>query len=346
MRILIATGIYPPDVGGPAQYALNVEKVWKSLGHQVDAKTFRLERKMPAGLRHVFYFFKCLPKATRADFIFILDTWSAALPAVLLGWLFRKKIIIRVGGDFLWESYLERTGDLLPLPRFYEKRPRLNFKERIISRLTGFVLRRASRLAFNSDWQRNIMIPAYGLNPEKTSIVLNFFGEKLPFTPPACQSLSEAKAGRPAAKNFIFAARAIKLKNTDNLRRAFAEAKKKDPSLSLDERLTSHEKLFERLASCYAVILPSVSEVSPNLILDALRFSKPFILTRECGLYETLKGVGLFVDPLSVSDITEKILMLADAKTYKHYQIKARRFSFAHSWEEIAEEFLALAKRT
>ncbi|MDO8590908.1 MAG: hypothetical protein Q7R65_02930, partial [bacterium] len=111
MKILIATGIYPPDIGGPAQYAFNVEKVWKNWGHQVDVRSFRFERMFPTGVRHVIYFFKCFPSALRAVFILVLVTWSVALPAIFLGWLLRKKTIIRTGGDFLWESYVERTND-------------------------------------------------------------------------------------------------------------------------------------------------------------------------------------------------------------------------------------------
>ena len=29
MKILIATGIYPPELGGPAEYAKNLEYIWK-----------------------------------------------------------------------------------------------------------------------------------------------------------------------------------------------------------------------------------------------------------------------------------------------------------------------------
>ena len=35
MKILISTGIYPPDIGGPAQYARNLYATWKKQGHDV-----------------------------------------------------------------------------------------------------------------------------------------------------------------------------------------------------------------------------------------------------------------------------------------------------------------------
>lgn len=52
------------------------------------------------------------------------------------------------------------------------------------------------------------------------------------------------------------------------------------------------------------------------MILEAIRFNKPFITTRETGIYERLKDVGLFVDPENTKDITEKILFLADPDNY------------------------------
>ena len=60
MKILIATGIYPPDIGGPAQYARGVEEAWKKEGHEVKVLAFRLERKIPTGIRHLYYFFRVL----------------------------------------------------------------------------------------------------------------------------------------------------------------------------------------------------------------------------------------------------------------------------------------------
>jgi glycosyltransferase involved in cell wall biosynthesis len=82
--------------------------------------------------------------------------------------------------------------------------------------------------------------------------------------------------------------------------------------------------------------------MSPNFILDALRFGKPFILTRETGLYDIVKDAGLFVDPLRPEDITEKILILADDEKYSAYQKKAAAFHLKHSWADIAGEFLGL----
>ena len=49
-----------------------------------------------------------------------------------------------------------------------------------------------------------------------------------------------------------------------------------------------------------------LGDISPNLILDAVRHNKPFILTQENGLTDRLGDIGLYVDPENVDDIKEK----------------------------------------
>src|SRR3989338_5375220 len=100
MKILIAAGIYPPDIGGPAQYARGVEEALKKQGHRVKVLAFKVERKLPTGIRHLYYFFRALFSLGSVDFVFSPDTFSAALPALCAVKLLRKKIIVRTGGDF------------------------------------------------------------------------------------------------------------------------------------------------------------------------------------------------------------------------------------------------------
>src|SRR3990167_3921224 len=85
MRILIATGIYPPAVGGPSQYAKNVKMEWEKKGYMVKVRTFRFERYLPSGFRHFFYFLKIIPEVLWCDFIFVLDTFSVGWAVTFSG---------------------------------------------------------------------------------------------------------------------------------------------------------------------------------------------------------------------------------------------------------------------
>ena len=60
MKILICTGIYPPEIGGPAQYAKNLSEFWQKEGHRVNVKVFSRFNFLPTGLRHLVYFFNIL----------------------------------------------------------------------------------------------------------------------------------------------------------------------------------------------------------------------------------------------------------------------------------------------
>ena len=55
MKILIATPLYPPDLGGPGQYAHNLEQEFKKLGHEVRVAKFSEVKRWPSGLRHLLY---------------------------------------------------------------------------------------------------------------------------------------------------------------------------------------------------------------------------------------------------------------------------------------------------
>ncbi len=332
MKILICTGIYPPDIGGPAQYADNLKDEFLKQGNAVKILTYKLEKKLPIGIRHCLYFFRAIFAFINADFIIALDTFSVGFPSVVAARILRKKIILRAGGDFLWESCVERTGNLVTLRDFYAKMPRLPLKQRLIYFLQKFALKNCTALVFNNSWAREIFEKNYNLNPKKSFVIENFYGEKI-------------NSFEPKEKNFIWAGRPLKLKNINLLKDIFQELEKERPDIKLEiaEKL-SHEELMERIKNCYAVILPSISDISPNFILDAIRADKPFILTKETGLYARLKDIGIFIDFSNKDDIKEKILFLARDDNYAKYKKRIENFHFVHSWKQIADEYLAIYK--
>ena len=330
LKILIATPLYPPDIGGPALYAENIHAEFLKVGHGVKIVKYRLEKYLPLGVRHLLYFLKMLFFIPGKDMVLILDTFSVGLPGVAASLIYKKRTIIRVGGDFLWESYANRTNSFIFLKEFNERMPILSFKEKIIYYLTKFVLERASAVMFNTSWQKEIFKKSYGVSGIRFFTIENFYGPKRGHL-------------EPSVKKYLWAGRDIFIKNTKTLMRAFNDAKEEnfDIELEVAKNLT-HDQLLEKMKSCYAVLLPSLSDVAPNFIIDAISLNKPFIMTRETGLFGKLKDIGLFVDPSSVKELKEKILFLADSNNYEAYRKKVSEFSFTHSWAEIAGEFLEI----
>lgn len=332
-KLLIATGIYPPQIGGPAQYAKELAESFRRGDWEVLIRTFRFEHYLPTGVRHGFYFFKILPAVWQSDLIIALDAFSVGFPAVLAARLLGKKMIIRTGGDFLWEWYVERTGEKVLLRNFYSHtRERWNKKERMTFLVTKFTLRMASKVIFSTEWQKGIFLAAYGLKKEKTGIIENYYGPKDTFH-------------TPAGKIFIGFTRPLIWKNLDVLGKAFMEAKLVDGDLTLDLENVPYEKSLEKMRQAYAVILVSLGDISPNMILDAIRLGKPFILTRETGLYEKLRGVGIFVDPLNEKEIKDKILELANPVEYARWRSRVEQFTYTHTWDDIRQEFINVAEK-
>ncbi len=334
MKILIATGIYPPEAGGPAYYAKSLKDELEKLGHTVTVRTYTIEHSLPIGIRHLFYFFKTIPAYLRSDTTILLDTFSVGFPIAFMKTLFGGSVILRTGGDFLWEHYVERTGEKIVFSKFYDESREFTFKDKIVFSLTRFVLRHVSKIVFSTSYQRDVWMKPYEIDSSKVSIIENAY-EKISHIdePPTC-------------KDFFCAVRGdMKWKNADTLQKAFAKAQEVMPDIELDLRYDiSRDVLLERLRTCYAVVLVSLGDVSPNFILEALSYGKPVIFTNENGLRDRVGDVVMYVNPLDVDAIASAIIALCDDETYRSYQKKSKVFLFEHSYAEIAQEFLRLAE--
>jgi glycosyltransferase involved in cell wall biosynthesis len=334
MRLLISTGIYPPEVGGPALYAKNLFDEYSKRGNEVVVVSFGRERKLPWGIRHAFFLAKILWRVWRAEAIIVLDTASVGVATALAARLFGRKMALRIGGDFLWEWYVDRTHEKIPLDEFYAdpgRKKTFTAKEKLIFRFTNFVLKAAYARAFTTEWQMKIWQKAYSMPSERNIVIGNFIG-------------NSQDSEQPERKEFLWAGREIFLKNVAVLKEGFEAARAVRRDIFLDCIHVPHEELQRRLVRTYAVVVPSLSEVSPNLILDALGHRKPFIVTKHNGIAELLGDTAVLVDPLRAEDIKEKILWLADDVHYAQQLEKIRGFSARHSWEQIADEFLAIFK--
>ena len=98
-KILIATGIYPPDMGGPATYSKLLADELPKRGIEVRVLTFGAVRHLPKVIRHLAYFFKTLSQGREVDIIYAQDPVSVGLPALWAARLLGKRFLLRLGGD-------------------------------------------------------------------------------------------------------------------------------------------------------------------------------------------------------------------------------------------------------
>ncbi len=333
MNITISTGIYPPELGGPAEYAKNLADVWRSQGNTVRVNVFSRFNHIPSGIRHIIYFFSVIPSVFSSDMILVLDTFSAALPTIIAAKIFRKKVILRTGGDFLWEAYVERTGDLVFLRNFYTQHVvPFSAKEKVVFSLIKFVLSRVDTVIWSTEWQRNIFMKPYALSRQRHIVIENYYGPRL-----------EAYAAEQ--KDFIAATRPSRWKNLTRLKQVFDREEIKKTGAFLDMKSVPHNEFIEKIRRGYSLIIVSLGDISPNTILDAIRCGKPFIVTKETGLAERIKDIALFVDPEDENDIAEKVIWLSQPENYRAQQAKVAAFTFTHTWEEIAAEYVEIFRK-
>ncbi len=335
MKIVISTGIYPPEVGGTAEYAKALRDIWASQGHAVSLKIFGKFRKLPWGVRHIVYFFYILPAVSVADYVVALDGFSAGVVAIAAK-IFSKKVVFRTGGDLLWEAFVERTKQPILLKDFYKTSlDKLSAKEKLMFSLMQWTLRNLSAIIWSTEWQKEIFIKPYDLSVQKHFIVENYYGQKGGDIEPD-----------PRLRSFVASGRDIYLKNITTLKHVFNKNESKIPeNVDLLTSAFDYPTFIEKIKDCYAVVVVSLSEISPNTILDAIRYNRPFICTKEVGIFNRIKDAGIFVNSLHEAEIETAVLTLLDNNEYEKARQKVRDFSFTHTWEQIAQEFLDIYKK-
>jgi glycosyltransferase involved in cell wall biosynthesis len=170
MKILIATGIYPPDIGGPATYSAIVLKELRARGHSVcvvtygtsekwrvksDKNLITISRRLPKGIRHLVYFWRVLRHSKDADIIFAQDPVSVGVPALYAARITRKKFVLKIVGDYAWEQGTARFGVTELLDDFL--RARYGFRVELLRRLERCVARRAALIIVPSEYLKNVV---------------------------------------------------------------------------------------------------------------------------------------------------------------------------------------------
>ena len=90
-NIVIATGIYPPEIGGPAEYSRELFDSFLIQKYNVSVVTYGELKKFLTGIRHIMFFIKLIFDAFYADYIIALDTFSTGLPALIFSKILGKK---------------------------------------------------------------------------------------------------------------------------------------------------------------------------------------------------------------------------------------------------------------
>ena len=68
---------------------------------------------------------------------------------------------------------------MMTLKDFYDKKPELPFKQKLIFSLSKYVFNNCSALVFSTDWQKKMISENYDLKNKNSFVIENFYGEKI-----------------------------------------------------------------------------------------------------------------------------------------------------------------------
>jgi len=361
-QILFATGIYPPDIGGPASHSKELCERFKKSGFGVKVVTYgeqkgAVSRELPRLVRYFLYFWKVLNAARGADLIYAQDATATGVPAMLVSKFLRKPLYLRVGGDVLWERALERGERFESLIKYYELGFHITDRKRMFSQIK-MVFKSARSIAVTASFLKDFYIRFYDVPPEKIRVILN----------PAPQATRRA-AGRPGDE-ILFAGRFVNYKNLKLIMKAFDAMRKKTrrgeliligdgPERKNLEKLKTelvygeHIKILPRLdkkevlenaGRARVCIAPALTEFNPNFILECLSAGTPAIISRENGLTVQLPDDFQF-NPKNGKELEEKLVRFFDDEFYENTVRRISEISLNRTWDDVARESLEFLDR-
>ena len=366
MKIILATGIFPPEIGGPAAIVENLSKSLINNGEKIEVITYTSNLKIKEDLGYNFkvyhikrtsvflnylkYFLKLNSIIKKGDIIIAFDALSAGLPCALINLIKGNKLIVRLGGDFLWEQSVNSGLTNLPLTQFYKKDS--SYKKKIRFKIIKWVLRQAKKIVLTNEWYFNIIKEPYNLLAEKTVFIKNSF-------PKVNQEVS-------GQSNVVIAAgRFIKLKNFENLIKVFSEINNPNAMLiiygsgplknkleSLANKVTNIEirdsvnqaDFLLELKKSRFYIQSSLSEVSPNTVLQAISLGIPVLMSKNCGYYDWLKDKIETFDPYDNQELKAKIGQLYDEGYYQKVKERQSLINTNYHFKDMAIKYLDLIR--
>lgn len=342
--ILIAASIYPPDPGGPALHAKKQYEFFQSEGFQVELVALAHYRKFPKGIRHLFFFVALCIKALRVDVVYAHDALGVGLPATLVSKLLRKKLLIRIGGDLLWEREAETGRTKLSMGEWYEQKL---YRVLMSYTLITFVLNSADRIIVPATLLKQIYSINYGVPEEKIIVVAN------PIPPIDSQAVDDNQ------KTIVYASRLVTYKNIQFVIESMANILPQFPAISfvvfgdgperihLENRVrelgmnnqiifrgtVSQDEVMNTIKRSLITLAPALTEFNPNYVLQGISMQKPFLISCENGFSFSIPNQFTF-HPRSHEEFEQKLTWILSDAGYQEAKSLLSTIQFSQTWEE------------
>jgi glycosyltransferase involved in cell wall biosynthesis len=344
VKVVVVSGIWPPDVGGPASHAPALAGALLGAGHAVEVVTtadappeprpYRVRwvsRARAAVPRHLGVVRAVARAARGADRVYATSmVRRAALGATLA----RRPLVVKLVSDEAFERAARAGRYVGSLEDFQSERgPRV----RLLRATRNAALRRAAQVVVPSTYLRDLAV-GWGVRPERLTVVPNpappvgtVPGRAEARAALGIDGFTLAAAGRltrqKALADALSAVAAVGdgvtlLVAGDGPERAGLE--RRAGELGVEGRIRflgplGREEVLTVFRAADAGLLTSAWENLPHSVLEALAVGTPVVATSVGGVPEVVRDGenGLLVPPGDVPAIAAAIRRLADDETLR-----------------------------
>lgn len=359
IKILITTGIYPPEIGGPATYTALLEKEMPKHDIDVFVLPFRIVRFLPKLVRHFVFFCRVLSWGRKVNLLYTQDPVSVGFPTMIAAKILGKPFLARIAGDYAWEQATQRFGVKDGIDDFQNKK--YGWQVEIIRIIQKITVKLADKVITPSKYFRNLVA---GWNPKEDNVITIYNGidfsdisnNNKQFEPKTIIS-----AGRLVPwKGFNYLIEIIK--NLPDWKLFIAgDGPDKEKLSKLVEDLRLKDKIFllgkmdrkdliNKMQECEIFILNTSFESFSFQIVEAMFTGVPVISTNIGNISEIIDDGedGLLVSPNNKKEILEAIQKLSDIslreKIIANAKEKAKLFSIKKTITKTAEVIASLTQ--
>jgi glycosyltransferase involved in cell wall biosynthesis len=328
VNVLVVSGIWPPDVGGPASHAPQVASFLQSRGHGVAVVTTAVRqpgpesfsvqwvsRSLPKGVIHVRTGIEVARRAVHADVVYTTGMFGrSAAGATLAG----RPYVMKLTADPAFERARRRGIVGGNVDQFQEAAGGAWIRGLRVAR--NVELRRAAHVFTPSAYLGELAV-SWGVAPERVSVLPNPAPRLAELAPRdllrasfGMNGMTLAFAGRLTAQKSLGLALAA-LAQVDAVELLIAgEGDEREPlqaraaELGLSGRVrflgpVSRERVVELFRAADASILSSSWENFPHTVVEALAAGTPVIATATGGVAEVVHdGVNGLLVPAGDAD--------------------------------------------
>ncbi|MGH2971980.1 MAG: glycosyltransferase family 4 protein [Gaiellaceae bacterium] len=307
MKVLVVSGIWPPDVGGPASHAPDVADFLHERGHHVEVVTTAwtppaptpypvhwVSRSLPKGLIHARCAVLVAARAARAATVYTTGMFGRSFAGATAA---RKPYVVKLTADPAFERARRRGVVVGDVDEFQQ---RSGARLAVLRLARDVELRRAAHVFCPSDYLRTLAV-GWGVPAERVSVVPNP-APRLPELKP------REELRRSFDMNGATLAFAGRLSPQKSLELAFAAVDAVDGVSLLvagdgDERARleavagprvrflgaqPRKRVLELFRAADASILSSSWENFPHTVVEALAAGTPVIATDVGGVAEVV----------------------------------------------------------